>query len=273
MTKAEGFFRGRVAVITGGASGIGFAVAEALAREGCRLVLADIESKALEGVTAKLAATGAEVIGVPTDVSNRGAVFALADAAWAHFGAVHIVMHNAGVMTYGPTQSVPQKDWLFNLNVNLWGPIYGVEAFTQRMITQADGGHQVFTSSFAGLVPNQNLGPYNVSKAGVVALAESLRKDLRSTGIGVSVLCPMIVNTNIENSTRNRPKDLGGPAITSFTDEEKSYFGRILTADSVAELVLKGIMGNRLYIHTHKEVEKYIRARAERVLMAVEEAL
>jgi len=271
--STEQMFRGKVAVITGGASGIGFALATALAREGCRLIIADIEAVALEAATAKLMASGAGVSGVTTDVADRDSVFALADAAWSRFGAVHYVMHNAGVMTFGPTQSMKREDWLFNLNVNLWGPIYGVEAFTQRMIAQNEGGHQVFTASFAGLVPNLNFGPYNVAKAGVVALAESLRKDLRGTGIGVSVLCPMIVQTNIENSTRNRPQDLGGPVATIITDEERSHYGRILSAESVAGLVLDAIRHNRPYIHTHKEGEAFIRARTERVLSAMEYAL
>jgi len=262
--NAAAEFQGRVAVITGGASGIGNALAAAFAREGCRLVLADIESKALADACAKLSQSGAEVIGVQTDVSDRDAVLRLADAAWAKFGVVHYVMHNAGVMVFGPTQTMTQKDWLFNINVNLWGPIYGVEAFTPRMIARGEGGHQVFTASFAGLVANLNFGPYNVSKAGVVALAESLRKDLRGTGIGVSVLCPMIVDTNIETSTRNRPAELGGATILKISEESKSHYGRILTAADVAELVLSGIRANRLYIHTHKEAMDMVRARADR---------
>jgi NAD(P)-dependent dehydrogenase (short-subunit alcohol dehydrogenase family) len=273
MKHGDQAFAGRVAVITGGASGIGFGVAEALAGKGCRLVLADIESSALDAATTKLAAKGADVIGVLTDVTSRDAVFALADAAWARFGAVHIVMHNAGVMVYGPTQKASHQDWLFNLNVNLWGPIYGVEAFAQRMIVQGEGGHHVFTASFAGLVPNLHFGPYNVSKAGVLALAESLRKDMRSTGIGVSVLCPMIVGTNIENSTRNRPQHLGGPAPNTITDEDRAHYGRILTTEAVARLVLDGIRDNRMYLHTHKEAESLVRARADRILSAFDHAL
>ncbi|MEY2756613.1 MAG: hypothetical protein RIR33_391 [Pseudomonadota bacterium] len=272
MTSKEGF-RGRVAVITGGASGIGLALGEALAREGCKLVLADVEREPLRAAQAKLIALGAEVLSVPTDVANRDDMLHLAEATWTRFGAAHLIFHNAGVMVFGPTQAMTQADWLFNINVNLWGPIHGVEAFASRMVAQGEGGHHVFTASFAGIVPNMNFGPYNVAKAGVVALAESLRKDLRGTGIGVSVLCPMIVNTNIEKSTRNRPAELGGPITLEITEEHKAHYGRVLTPEAVADLVLEGIGSNRLYIHTHVEAKEMFQARADRILSAFEYAL
>lgn len=267
-------FTGRVAVITGGASGIGLAVGRALAKEGARLVLADVEAPALERAVAELAGTRAEVIGQQTDVSKPEALEALADAAWAKFGGAHIVMHNAGVAVFGPTQDMTYEDWLWSMNVNLWGPINGVRAFVPRMVAQGEGGHHVFTASFAGIVPNRELGPYNVTKAGVVALAESLRKDLHGTGIGASVLCPMRVTTNIDRSFRNRPDALGGQIANTYTDDERAELvGRTLTADAVAGLVLDGIRENRAYIHTHKEAEPLFRRRAERILAAFDDAL
>ncbi len=259
-------FGGKVAVITGGGSGIGLAVAEALAREGAKLVIADIETGPMEAAVAKLKAAGAEAIGVRTDVSDRASVQALADRTFDHFGAAHVVMHNAGVAVFGATQDMSHQDWLWSMNVNLWGPIHGVEAFTPRMVEQGQGGHQVFTASFAGIVPNRHLGPYNVTKAAVVALAESLRKDLRGTGVSASVLCPMRVTTNIDHSYRNRPAELGLSENTYTEDERSALQGRTLTTAPVADLVLDAIRRNQLYIHTHAEAEALFRKRADRVV-------
>jgi len=268
-------FSGKVAVITGGASGIGYATAHALAEEGARLVLADIEQAALDRAVSELTGSGAEVIGVRTDVGERSSVQALADRTWERFGAAHIIINNAGVAVFGPTQDMSHEDWAWSMRVNLWGPIHGAEVFVPRMLRQGEGGHLVFTASFAGIVPNRDLGPYNVTKAGVVALAESLRKDLRGTGIGVSVLCPMRVTSNIDHSYRNRPADLGGPEINNTYSEEElaALQGRTLGAEPVAKLVLAGIRQNRLYIHTHKEAEALFRARADRIAAAFDHAI
>ena len=268
-------FSGKVGVITGGASGIGLAVAEALAREGAKLVLADIEQGALDVAVKALSDSGAEVIGVRTDVADRASVQALADRTWQRFGAAHIVFNNAGVAVFGPTQDMSHEDWLWSINVNLWGPIHGVEAFVPRMVEQGEGGAVLFTASFAGIVPNRDLGPYNVTKAGVVALAESLRKDLRGTGIGVSVLCPMRVVTNIDQSARNRPAELGsGGEAATYADEDLAALqGRTLTTAPVAELVLDALRRNQLYIHTHKEAQALFRGRAERMEAAFKFAL
>lgn len=268
-------FNNKVAVITGGASGIGLAVAENLHRRGCRLVLADIESSALERAVMGLQASGAEVIGVPTDVCERSAMIALADAAYEQFGQVDIVMHNAGVAVFGAAQDMTHEDWAWTINVNLWGPIHGVEIFTPRMIAQQSGGHMVFTASFAGLVANRELAAYNVTKAAVVALAESLRKDVREHAIGVSVLCPMRVASNIDFSARNRPDELGGPeANRTYTDEERAALeGRLLAVEPVADLVIAAIEHNHPYIHTHKEAAQYFDKRARRIANAFELAL
>jgi len=257
----------RVAVVTGGASGIGLATARALAREGAKLVLADVEAPALDRAVAALRAEGAQAVGVPTDVGDLAAVQALADRAWSAFGAVHIVFNNAGVAVTGPTQDATHADWEWSVRVNLWGPIHGVEAFVPRMIDQGQGGHLLFTASFAGLVPNRHLGPYCVTKFGVVALAECLHKDLREHGIGVSVLAPMRVASAIDQSHRNRPAEFGGPvAMAIYSDEEMAQLaGRTLAAEPVAELVVDGIRHNRLYLHTHAEARAFVRRRWERV--------
>ena len=265
----------KVAVITGGASGIGFATARRLASRGVRLVLADIEESALDRAVAELAATGSAVEGVVCDVGDRKAVQHLADTAFEKMGAVHIVFHNAGVAVGGPIAEMQHGDWEWTLRVNLWGPIHGVEAFTQRMIAQGQGGHMLFTASFAGLVPNVGLGPYCVSKYGVVALAEVLRRELRAHDIGVSVLCPMRVATNIGHSERNRPDELGGPEasppVLDQGEDNQNLAGRVLNVDDVAAQVVAAIIANRLYILPHEESRTPIRRRFERIDQTYEE--
>ncbi|MBR0898934.1 SDR family NAD(P)-dependent oxidoreductase [Bradyrhizobium tropiciagri] len=263
--------KGKIAVITGGASGIGFAAARSLAREGVKLVIADIEQDQLIKAVASLEADGAEVCGVVTDVACKSSVEHLADQAWSRFGAVHICFNNAGVAIFGPTQSMTHADWQWAINVNLWGAVHGVETFIPRMIEQKEGGHVLFTSSFAGLISNRSLGPYSVSKAAVVALAECLSKDLREMNIGVTVLCPMRVETKIEQSYRNRPAELGGPERrTVYTDRENgSGEGRVLPVELVGDLVVDAIRRNALYVITHKETEAYINRRFDRLKEAI----
>jgi NAD(P)-dependent dehydrogenase (short-subunit alcohol dehydrogenase family) len=260
---------GKVAVITGGASGIGFATAKALAAKGVHLVLADIEAAALEKAAADLTATGTTVESVVCDVSNLTDVERLAATAFLRMDAVHIVFNNAGVAVGGPITAMKHSDWEWIIRVNLWGPIHGVETFLPRMINQKQAGHLLFTSSFAGLVPNEGLGPYCVSKYGVVALAEVLQRELRGHDIGVSVLCPMRVATNIGHSERNRPVDLGGPeAALLVQDQDESntnLAGRVLNVDDVAQMVIDAILANRLYILPHEESRKSIRRRFERI--------
>jgi NAD(P)-dependent dehydrogenase (short-subunit alcohol dehydrogenase family) len=260
---------GKVAVITGGASGIGFATAKVLAARGVNLLLADVEARALENAVAELARTGATAEGVVCDVGNLADVERTADEAFRRMGAVHILFNNAGVAVGGPIVEMSHADWEWVLRVDLWGPIHGVEAFLPRMIAQRQGGHVLFTSSFAGLVPNEGLGAYCVAKYGVVALAEVLQRELRQENIGVSVLCPMRVATNIGQSERNRPRELGGPdaspRVLDQTEENPNLAGRVLEVDEVAAMVVDAITTNALYILPHEESRKSIRRRFERI--------
>jgi NAD(P)-dependent dehydrogenase (short-subunit alcohol dehydrogenase family) len=259
---------GKVAVITGGASGIGLATARVLAREGMKLVLADIEEDPLNAAVEEFRAAGTEVIGVETDVANHASVGALADRTFDEFGAAHVVFNNAGIAVTGPTQDMSHADWEWSINVNLWGPIHGVEAFAQRMVAQDEGGHIINTASFAGLVANKGLGAYCVTKYGVVALSECLQKDLKPHGIGVSVLCPMIVRTNIRQSARNRPAELGGEdeqAPVWSKEEEETLVGGTIEAPEVAERVLRAIRNNELYIITHDASREFVRRRFDRI--------
>src|SRR3954452_1948536 len=205
---------GKGAVVTGGASGIGLETARRLAARGARVVLADVEAEGLGRAVADLRSAGVDAWGMQCDVSSLSDVTALADESFRLLGQVHIVFNNAGVAIGGPIASMTHDDWRWVIDVDLWGPIHGVEAFVPRLIEQGDGGHLLFTASFAGLVPNVGLGPYCVAKYGVVALAEVLWRELRPHEIGVSVLCPMRVATNIGTSERNRGAAYGGPSET-----------------------------------------------------------
>lgn len=267
-------FKQKVAVITGGASGIGYATAQALAREGARLVLADVEEAPLERATLQLLEQGAEVIGVRTDVGDKAQVDALAERTWSTYGRADIVFNNAGIAISGATQDATHAEWEWSMRVNLWGPIHGVEAFVPRMVAQKQGGHVLFTASFAGLVPNRNLGPYCVTKFGVVALAECLHKDLREHGIGVSVLAPMRVTTRIDQSKRNRPAELGGPSDEAlFSKEELAQMqGHDMPAEAVADLVLAAVRRGDVHIHTHAAAREFVRRRWERMDATFEHA-
>ena len=200
---------GSVAVVTGGASGIGAALGHAFAAAGCSVVLADVDGSALDAVAGTI---DGEVLTVVTDVSVAADVERLAEAAFDRFGAVHVVCNNAGVSTFNPVVAQTLDDWRWVLGVNLWGVVHGVQAFLPRLLAQGQPAYIVNTSSLAGLASGlPSLGPYNVSKVGVVALSETLRMELAMAGapVGVSVLCPGSTPTAILESERNRPSALG----------------------------------------------------------------
>jgi NAD(P)-dependent dehydrogenase (short-subunit alcohol dehydrogenase family) len=264
-------FEGRGAVITGGASGIGFACAQEFARRGARVVLADIDRSALDAAVERLRGDGAESHGVICDVTRLDAVEHLADETFRLLGEVNLVFNNAGIAYGSPIADVTHGDWRWVIDVDLWGPIHGVEAFLPRLIEQGGDRHIMFTSSFAGMVGNAGLGPYCVAKFGVVALAEGLARELKGEGIGVSVLCPMIVDTPLmANSERSRSNDYG--TRTSHTDEFVQGLTSVMTptdadvaADDVARLTADAVVANRLYILPHRASRESIRRRFERI--------
>ena len=258
-------FRGRVAVITGGGGGIGGAMARAFAARGARVVLADLNEDVMAGVARELAAGGAEVATVPTDVTSLDSVRALADAAERRFGAVHIVCNNAGIATFGEIASSTHADWEYTMGVNFWGVVHGVETFVPRLLARRDGGHIVNTASMAGLVGMRWLGVYCASKFAVVGLTEALHRELAEHGIGVSVLCPMIVQTNInENSVRNRPATLRNPGGDPAVVDAGLMAGSVIAPDEVARRVVRGIERKDLYILTHPEQREILRRRWQR---------
>jgi NAD(P)-dependent dehydrogenase (short-subunit alcohol dehydrogenase family) len=262
-------FEGAGAMITGGASGIGLAVAKQLGAKGAKLVLADIEQGALDTAVGAFREAGVEAHGVICDVSKRESVEALADESFGRLGKVHLIFNNAGVAVGGPMLEMTHDDWRWIIDVDLWGPIHGVESFVPRMVEQGEGGHVLFTASFAGLVPNIGLGPYCVAKYGVVAMAEVLSRELRQHEIGVSVLCPMRVGTNIGHSERNRAVDYGGADAGNLVEDQDEgnddMAGRVLDVDDVAALTVDAVVGNRLYVLPHEESRQAIRRRFERI--------
>jgi NAD(P)-dependent dehydrogenase (short-subunit alcohol dehydrogenase family) len=259
--------RDRVAVVTGGGSGIGRALVDVFAREGARVVVADIDEAGATEAARAVAARGGVALAVRTDVTELAQVQALADRAFSELGAVDVLCNNAGVALWGGLEQVTHRDWQWALGVNLWGVIHGLEAFLPRMIASGRRGHVVNTASMAGLVATRGLGVYNTTKYAVVGLSETLVKDLAPYGIGVSVLCPMGVATRIRSSDRNRPAHLRNE--TSREPAPVTLDGETLAPEVVAEMVLSAILENRLYVITHHEALDSIRRRFQRIERAI----
>jgi NAD(P)-dependent dehydrogenase (short-subunit alcohol dehydrogenase family) len=251
--------QGKVAVITGGASGIGRAVAQRAAAEGMKIVLGDIEEGPLREAVDELTGAGGEAIGARTDVADRASVEALRDRALERFGAVHLVHNNAGIGLGGPIWEVTEEDWRWILGVNLWGVIHGVATFTPLLIEQGEG-HIVNTASIAGLIVAPFLGPYNATKQAVVAISETLFKDLQTLGapVGVSVLCPGFVQTRIAESARNRP-DWAPDQDSTVAAEVQGVVQNLVDAGiaptTVADRVIDAVRTNTFYILTHPELD------------------
>ena len=272
-------FRDKVAVITGGASGLGREFANVAAREGMKLVLADVQADALQRAVDELTAQGASVIGQLCDVRKGEQVQALADAAIAGFGAVHLVFNNAGVGSGGLIWENTEADWEWVLGVNVWGVIHGVRIFTRLMLEASKNdpsfeGHIVNTASMAGLLNAPAMGVYNVSKHAVVSLSETLYQDLQLVGapIGASVLCPYFVPTGISQSHRNRPDDVRmtqGPTASQLASQamtDKAVSSGKVSAQDVAELTFKAIADGDFYIYSHPGALAGVRERMEHIV-------
>jgi len=262
--------KGKVAVITGAASGFGRELAILCAAEGMKLVLADVDEKNLPGTVALLPA-GTETLSAKCDVAKPESVEQLARETYARFGAAHLLFNNAGVSPVGPAWSATLEDWQWTLGVNLMGVVHGIRSFVPRMLEQKDECHIVNTASVAGLISVPASSVYCVTKHGVVTLSECLHYDLSlfKARIGVSVLCPAFVNTGIKDSERNRPAELAGtnPLSKPFEKQMRKAVesGRLSAAD-VARITIDGVKAGRFYILTHPKIKSSIEARLRDIL-------
>jgi NAD(P)-dependent dehydrogenase (short-subunit alcohol dehydrogenase family) len=251
---------GKVGVVTGAASGIGRGMAERLVAEGMKVVLADIEEKALDAAVRDLTDAGGKVIGVPTDVSKEESVDELAHRTMSEFGAVNLVHNNAGVALGGMLWQLTTADWQWVLGVNMWGVIHGIRAFVPLIIESGEG-HVVNTASMAGVMAGPGMGPYTASKHAVVAISETLYRELDITApqVKVSVLCPGWVDTGIAESDRNRPAELGGGVQREAAPSDQEAVRGMLAAmiqggmppAEVADHVVSAVREERFYVFTH----------------------
>ena len=273
---------GRTAFITGGASGLGLAMAHSFCAAGMKVAIADIEQEALQKAEAELRPSNAEVLALQLDVTDRAAMAAAADRTEQAFGKVHVVCNNAGVAVAGTVDRMSYADWDWVMGVNLQGVVNGVQTFVERIRSHGEGGHFVNTASVAGLLPFPGLSVYNTTKYAVLGLSEAMRTDLAVQGIGVSVLCPGVVNTNIFDSGRNRPAALQSGAsegsielAAQLPDDEQSARIQELLANAlepslIGDMVLHAIQENEPYILSHPEFAGMVEARHQDMLGAFE---
>ncbi len=268
--------RGKVAVVTGAASGIGRAMAERFAREGMKLVLADVQEKPLAEARDAIAVGGVEAIAVPTDVSKWEQVEALAKRAFDTYGAAHVLCNNAGVGAGGLSWETSPADWEWVFGVNQWSVVHGIRAFVPRMIAQGEG-HVVNTASMAGLLSAPGMSAYCATKHAVVAMSECLHLDLAVTGNGskvhVSVVCPEWVKTNIADSERNRPASLPRATGTAITPQQQMMQELVraavaggIPASDVADQVLQAIVEERFWVLTHPKTKKAVEKRMQGIV-------
>lgn len=255
--------RGKVAVVTGAASGIGLALAERFAAEGMQLALADVDEQALAREAKRLEAGGARVLGLRCDVRDPSSQARFRDQALRRFGAIHVVCNNAGVAPAGPMLDMRPEDWRWLIDVNVLGVAYGVSTFGPLLLEQGEG-HIVNTASEAGLVTSAMLGAYSASKHAVVGLSESLYRELEGTPVGVSVLCPNLVRTRIFESERSRDDGLDPtPKQNATLAPLRELIHGGIAPQQVAGAVIEGIRERRFWILTHPETLSYASARLE----------
>ncbi|MBX6390575.1 MAG: SDR family NAD(P)-dependent oxidoreductase [Frankia sp.] len=265
-------FAGKVAVVTGAGSGMGKAFATRWAAEGMKVVAADIQQDALDATVKELREAGHSVLGVRTDVSRESDIVALADAALAEFGAVHLVCNNAGVEGYleGPIWAATDKDWAWTVGVNFWSVVYGVRTFVPIMLRQNEPAHVVNTASMTAVISAPNM--YGITKHAVLALSEVLAANLREAGapIGVTALCPGTIATNLFYGNRNRPPELRNDEEPPGADAARELRARmhgVLSAGmppaEVADKLVAAVRRNALYLLTDHDWDDQVIARHE----------
>jgi NAD(P)-dependent dehydrogenase (short-subunit alcohol dehydrogenase family) len=270
-------FKGRTAFVTGGASGIGFGLARAMAQAGMNVMLADIEADALEQAVKKLADVGPQIHAIACDVADANSVERAAEATESVFGRIHVVCNNAGVAAGGGIDVISLDNWRWVIDVNLMGVVHGIRSFLPRIRAHGEGGHIVNTASMAGMVSGMGFSPYVATKFAVVAMSEGLSQQLKPLGIGVSVLCPEFVRTRIGESGRNRPPRYGetppldpaSPAAAMVAEIAVRIEAGIDPAD-VAQRVLAAIRNDELYIFTHPNMRQTVEGRFAAIQAAMD---
>ena len=271
---------GKTAFITGGASGMGLAMARSFAAAGMKVVIADIEQAALDAVTEEFEASNAEFLALRLDVTDRDAFRDAADAAEERFQRVHVVCNNAGVAVSGPIDTMTYKDWDWVTTVNYDGVVNGIVTFAERIKAHGEGGHFVNTASMAGHVALPGMSVYTATKYAVVGISETMRADLLPHNIGVSVLCPGVVNTNIFTGSRNRPEEFAGEGAAEAlladvpADQRDARIEELrasaLDPAIVGDMVLHAITDDEFYIFTHPEIEPMTDVRKNEMVDAFE---
>lgn len=271
-------FKGKTAVVTGAASGIGLALATRFAAEGMNVVMSDVERGRLEEAARGVDAKPGQVVAVPADVGDREAVGRLAAEAQRAFGKVHVVCANAGVVTYGSVWELSLDDWRWTVDVNLWGVVHTLRAFVPGMLAHGEEGHVVTTSSAAGLLTGSS-SAYGATKYAVLGITEGLASELADTPIGVTVLCPGGVKTKIFESERNRPADL--PERGTHNEKIAKWVAALSAPDRtdqvppsyMADLVVRAIRDRQLYVMPSQRAHRDpIRQRLERMIHALDTA-
>ena len=265
--------KGKVAFITGGASGIGLAMAKAFGHEGMHVMLADIEATPLAAAVDELRALQVRAEGVLCDVASRASLQSAALETIAKFGKIHLVCNNAGVGGGGNVGSVPKGDWDWVVAVNIMGVVNGVEVFTPLIESHGEGGHFVNTASMAGMVSPPGMEPYTASKFAVVAMSEGWAGQLAPRGIGVSILCPGFVKTKIHQSRRNRPAEVGpDTSPAQFDNALHDAVETGIPVGPVAARVVEAVKADELYIFTHPEFKAIVAARFDAILASFDRA-
>ena len=265
-------FTNSTAVVTGAASGMGYAFAERFAAEGMNVVLADIEADALNAAVTRLQQDERSVVGIEVNTMQRDSIESLRDQAIDRFGNIHVLCNNAGVTSSedGGTRNlweIPDATWDWVLGVNFYGVLYGIQTFLPHMVAHGEPGHVVNTCSVGGIVAGS--GAYSASKHGVLSLSEGLYLDLRASDskISASALCPGLVNTNLINAERNRPDQFGGPTVPpgeGFAADMN--WQSAMDPSNVASLVWDAIVNDTFYILPHPGFDEIVRDRVDRIL-------
>jgi NAD(P)-dependent dehydrogenase (short-subunit alcohol dehydrogenase family) len=266
---------GKTAIVTGAASGIGLGIAKALAEAGANVVMADIQKDAIEQAAHGLSGTNKRVMPVRIDVTQEQSVLDALAEAERNFGKLHIACNNAGVPMHGTKMvDVPPDDWRFVLGVNVWGVIHGIRHFVPAILKHGEPGHVVNTASVAGFQNRRGTdqGPYSMSKYAVLSLSEALELELEGTNVGVTVLCPGPINTNIARGARNRPEHLGGPQVRA--NDEAVLAERLATTgldpNKVGERVVDAIRTKTFYAFVSAVPADVIKARHRRIEAALD---